>query len=225
MLSDVQQFVLLRLNYEWRHLIDIIRNLDDSPADASFSDNSLSEGDSTVWKSIYQIIVEKLGKCLKHKVNISSEYMIFDNCIRQLDGDVYLLEVYHTLVDSFKQILNLSVFLPMEKVHKHIYVSDECDWFASKFEEINKLIFKRDLTFKSKKYDSYELTVDGLLMLEDLMADYPNETILFQEVVQYIESMYMHKIWLPRLPISSGDDRCDCPDCNPPRNLTHCILL
>jgi len=189
MLDNIQQFILLRLNYDWRYLVDSIRAIDSS---------HLEEGDK-IWQDVYTVIIQKLNGYLgSRKVDISSEYMIFDNCIRQLN-DVHLLEEYYTIVSNFKQILGLTVFLPMEYIREQIYLYDERDWFDIKLEEVNRLVFKRDFKNNDKTYNCYELNVDGLLTMDDLMVGYPDERELLQEVVVYIESLYIQKIWMPRL--------------------------
>lgn len=156
--------VLARLNYEWRQIVDIIKHIPDN-----------------TWDEVYTNIQEYLQQILEDEVHISSEYMIFDNCIRQ--AIPWLIVAYNNIVDYYKQILGLSMYISVEQLKEQIYAYGEIDYFDAKLREIDQYL----------NQPNFNLCVDNLIIMEDLDID-PD---IIHEIHIYVEALYTHRIFIP----------------------------
>lgn len=161
--------VLIRLNYEWRQIIDIIKHIPDA------------------WDDVYTNIQEYLQQLLDDEVHISSEYMIFDNCIRQ--ATPWLIVAYNNIVDYYKQILGLSMYISFEQLKEQIYAYNEIEYFDTKLNEIDKYL----------NLPNFKLCVDNLIIMNDLDID-PN---IIHEIHLYVEALYTHRIFIPNSELDS----------------------
>lgn len=159
---------LTRLNYEWRQIIDIIKHIDSSES-------------TSLWDQIYGNIQEYIGQFLETEVHISSEYMIFDNCIRQ--AIPWFIVAYNDIVDSYKQILDISAFLPFEYLKEKIYAHNDIEYFDMKLSEIDRYL----------NLPNFKLCVDNLIIMGDLEID---ENII-NEIQLYVEALYTHRLHIP----------------------------
>jgi len=165
---------LTRLNYEWRQIVDIIKNLD------------IESHDST-WSEIYTNIQEYIGQFLETEVHISSEYMIFDNCIRQ--AIPWFIIAYNDIVCHYKQILDISSFLSFEYLKKQIYAHNDVEYFDMKLSEIDRYL----------NLPNFKLCVDNLLIMDDLDID---ENVI-NEIQLYVEALYTHRLHIPNMDYTS----------------------
>lgn len=184
MLQPSDRLLLLRLNYEWRNLVNLIK----------------FQG-RRIWKNVYRIIIDELEEYLgPAEVTISSEYMVFDNCIRQLGSLDLLLRYYH-LVHNFRQIFHLCCFLPLSTIRKAMrraprHVKGK---IAYKLDKANHIAFGRDLETddSNHEFQTFELNIDNISLIDDLIDMYPEESPILQEVIAYIEALYIFEIMYP----------------------------
>ena len=179
MLHVGDQLVLIRLNYEWRKLVDLIK----------FED-------STLWKSVYEHLIENLGEWLgENQVAVASEYMMFDNCVRQL-GSSELLLMYYKLVEYYKQIFGLSCFYPLTTVRNDFKRTSLTSFVNQHFQEINNLLNQHQLSDLEDEdtYHSFQFNTDNLNLIEGLKDHYPNHDDIFNEVQRYAEAIHMFEV-------------------------------
>jgi len=181
MLNELDLIKLTRLNYEWRNLVNLIKS-----------------EDSKLWDAIYAYLIENLEHVLGDvQVQISSEYMIFDNLIRQLESyeDSNFMRYYETIVSSFKQVFGLSCFLSLEQIRRDFKRHKLTRTANLYFEQINKFLGSNaDLGEEEITFHSFELNVDNLPLIDSLEENYPNYKYVFDEFRKYAEAIYMFEI-------------------------------
>jgi hypothetical protein len=196
MLHFADQLVLLRLNYEWRKLVDLIK----------FEDKQL-------WRAVYEDLAEHLGEWLEdYQVAVSSEYMIFDNCIRQL-GSSELLLMYYNLIDSYKQIYGLSCFYPLSIVRNDFKRTGLKTKANIHFQDINHLLNQHQLSDLGEDgtlmYHSFEFNTDNLNLIDGLIDHFPNHESIFDEVRKYAEAIHIFEIQLRVPDMDLGEESED----------------
>jgi hypothetical protein len=181
MLSELDLIKITRLNYEWRNLVNLIK-----------------AEDPKLWDEIYANLIEHLERILGDlQVQISSEYMIFDNLIRQLASyeDSNFIVYYETIVSNYKQVFGLSCFLTLERIRRDFKRHKLTRVANVYFEQINKFMGPNaDLGDEDITFHSFELNVDNLPLIDSLEENYPNYKHVFDEFRKYAEAIYMFEI-------------------------------
>ena len=174
-MNTLEQVVLVKLNYEWTNLVNIIKYYD-----------------SSIWKSTYETIGQYLNEILDKEVSIASEYTIFDNIIRQT-GDSRVFVLYMNLVSRYKDVFGLSSCLPMSLINtafkkKKINVD-------SKFMKLNNILRNKDI----------EIDIENAVLYEELGDKDEENYEIYQCIISYIQSLYIFEIMCPVPEICDGD--------------------
>lgn len=181
MLNELDLIKITRLNYEWRNLVNLIK-----------------AEDSKLWDAVYGYLIEHLEHILGDlQVQISSEYMIFDNLIRQLDSyeDSNFMLYYETIVSNFRQVFGLSCFLSLEQIRRDFKRHKLTRTANLYFDQVNKFLGSNaDLGEDEITFHSFELNVDNLPLIDSLEENYPNYKYVFDEFRKYAESIYIFEI-------------------------------
>lgn len=204
MLHESDQLVLLRLNYEWKHLVNLIKN----------------EG-KDVWESVYGYIAESLEIILGDvEVQIASEYMIFDNTVRQL-GDSNILLIYFNLVENYKRVFGLTCFYPMARLRKEFKITRTTDLANRHFSEFNRILQSQgwgDLGDEMEVYfHSFEFNVENFNLIEDMEEMYPEQENIFEEFRRYAEAIYLFELVCP-VPEIDFDEESESEEPETPEN-------
>ena len=181
MLNELDLIKIARLNYEWRNLVNLIK-----------------AEDVKLWEAVYAYLIENLEHILGDtQVQISSEYMIFDNLIRQLGSyeDSNFITYYETIVDNYKQVFGLSCFLSLETIRRDFKRHKLTRTVNGYFEQVNKVLGSNaDLGDEEISYHSFELNVDNLPLIDSLEENYPNYKYVFDQFRKYAEAIYTFEI-------------------------------
>lgn len=181
---------LLRLNYEYCKLIDIIKTYD-----------------PTVWDQLHKLIEKELGNLLgDYEVAIGSDYSIFDDCIRQVP-DLYpeLMSMYEDLIKNYRQVLGMGSMLPYNEIcellkgEKAVRVIDEIN---ALFNFINTEIAgdgymtEAGIFVNNTQYFNFKLTINNLALLDVMTIELPsvNSERFIEDVRLYIDAVVTYDV-------------------------------
>lgn len=135
---------LLRLNYEWSQLINIIKTYD-----------------AELWSTLFSSIQDGLGDLLGDvQVSIASDHSIFDDCIRQAP-DLYneLMITYESIILNYRNVLGMYTMLSSNDISTLLQQNANNHIFA----EINILFHYINNEIASESYmDNSGIFVDGV---------------------------------------------------------------
>lgn len=170
-MDNIEKFLLLRLNYEWKNIVNFIKR---------YSPHIWGQTFRCIWDEFKEYIDDR-------EINVSSEYTLFDECIRTFN-DTHLMQIYYQLIDSYKSILGLSCCMPMRLVRQEIIRCKKEQLFESYFDKVNSLLF-------NSEEESFLLSVDSLNTFSSR-----NNNPVFKEIIKYVEALYIFELDNPVRP-------------------------